>query len=161
MYLKKNIELSQEIVIFRIVLVVCYTNFWPHCLLVCYSELLLTSRVCWGKAFCASQSNWLVFSRLTDIRGCQMAYFRTRNPNLGKFWRNLELQMFIYSVCHYEYFTALWYILWHFGNFCGYLVHDYPLWYVLPRKIRQPSWHLGCPDAFVKSRPKCSSIHFL
>jgi hypothetical protein len=24
--------------------------------------------------------------------------------------------------CHLVYFTAIWYILWHFGIFCGHLV---------------------------------------
>jgi hypothetical protein len=29
-------------------------------------------------------------------QGCQMAYFHTKNPNLGKFWRALDWKMFIY-----------------------------------------------------------------
>jgi hypothetical protein len=27
---------------------------------------------------------------LAAIQGCQMAYFQTKNPNLGKFWRDLD-----------------------------------------------------------------------
>jgi hypothetical protein len=30
-------------------------------------------------------------------RGCRMAYFQTKNPNLGKFWRVLEWKMLVYS----------------------------------------------------------------
>jgi hypothetical protein len=29
-------------------------------------------------------------------QGCQMEYFKTKNPNLGKFWRALEWKMFVY-----------------------------------------------------------------
>jgi hypothetical protein len=29
-------------------------------------------------------------------QGCQMVYFETKNPNLGKFWRTLEWKMLIY-----------------------------------------------------------------
>jgi hypothetical protein len=40
-----------------------------------------------------------------QIQGCQMVYFQTKNPNLGKFWRALEL----YG--HLECFTDIWDIL--------------------------------------------------
>jgi hypothetical protein len=36
---------------------------------------------------------------------CQMAYFQTKNPNLGKFWKDLQWEMLVY-------FMAIWYILW-------------------------------------------------
>jgi hypothetical protein len=36
------------------------------------------------------------------------------------------------------YFTAIWYILWSLGIFCGNLVHFSPFWYAVPRKIWQP-----------------------
>jgi hypothetical protein len=29
------------------------------------------------------------------LQGCQMVCFKTKNPNLGKFWRALELKMFV------------------------------------------------------------------
>jgi hypothetical protein len=35
-------------------------------------------------------------------------------------------------------FTAILYILWTFGIFCGHLVIFFPFWYVEPRKIWQP-----------------------
>jgi hypothetical protein len=50
-------------------------------------------------------------------------FFRTKNPNAGKFWRALELKMLVYFRGNLEYFTvilvyfmAIWYILWPFGN---------------------------------------------
>jgi hypothetical protein len=69
--------------------------------------------------------------------------FRPKNPNLGKFWRDLQWKMYnlwpfglLYS--HLVYFTAIWCILWPFGIFAGYLVYFTPLWYAVPRKIWQP-----------------------
>jgi hypothetical protein len=66
-----------------------------------------------------------------------MAYFQTKNPNLGKFWRVLEWKIVIFSV-------VIWNILLPCGifllinvKFCGYLVYYYQFWYVLPRKIWQ------------------------
>jgi hypothetical protein len=34
-------------------------------------------------------------------QGCQMVYFQTKNPNLGKFWRALDWKMLVD-------FMALW-----------------------------------------------------
>jgi hypothetical protein len=45
-------------------------------------------------------------------QGCQMVCFQTKNPNLGKFWR--ENAGIFY--CHLEYCTVIWYILWPFGK---------------------------------------------
>jgi hypothetical protein len=42
-------------------------------------------------------------------QGCQMVYFRTKNPNLGKLWRALEWKMLVY-------FMPIWNILWPFGT---------------------------------------------
>jgi hypothetical protein len=48
-------------------------------------------------------------------QGCQMVYFQTENPNLGKFWRALEWKMLAY-------FLTIWNILWPFGKIYGRLV---------------------------------------
>jgi hypothetical protein len=34
-------------------------------------------------------------------QGCQMVYFQTKNPNLGKFWRALDRKILIYfmAIC--------------------------------------------------------------
>jgi hypothetical protein len=44
-----------------------------------------------------------------QTQGCQMVYFQTKNPNLGKFWRSLEWKMLVY-------FKVIWNILRPFGN---------------------------------------------
>jgi hypothetical protein len=65
-----------------------------------------------------------------------MVYFQTENPNLGKFWRALEWKMLIHIIyVHLEYFTAIWYILWPFGN--AVVIYS-TFWYFVTRKIWQP-----------------------
>jgi hypothetical protein len=62
-------------------------------------------------------SVWAVFRKENFLRqklGCQMAYFKTKNPNLGKFGRDLQ-----------------WSILWSFGVFYGHLVYFVATWYIL------------------------------
>jgi hypothetical protein len=67
-----------------------------------------------------------------------MAYFQTKNPNLGKFlwvvrWKMLVYFMTIWSILlsigifcrHLVYVVAIWYLLWLFGIF---LV----IWYIFP-----------------------------
>jgi hypothetical protein len=48
-------------------------------------------------------------------QGCQMVFFRTNNPNLGKFWMAFEWKMMVY-------FMVIWNILRSFGIFYGHLV---------------------------------------
>jgi hypothetical protein len=48
-------------------------------------------------------------------QGCQMVYFQTENPNLGKFWRALEWKRLVY-------YMAIWNKLWPFGIYYGHLV---------------------------------------
>jgi hypothetical protein len=57
------------------------------------------------------------------IQGCQMAYFPTKNPNFGKFWRALEWKMLVY-------FMANWYNLWPFSIVCCHFVIFSHFWYV-------------------------------
>jgi hypothetical protein len=47
---------------------------------------------------------------LPPKQGCQMVYFQTENPNLGKFWRDLGWKMLMY-------FMVIWNILLPFGIF--------------------------------------------
>jgi hypothetical protein len=61
---------------------------------------------------------------LTVKQGCQMVYFQTKNPNLGRFWRALYWKMTIY-------FMAIWNISWTFGIFYDHLVHFVFIWYIL------------------------------
>jgi hypothetical protein len=84
-----------------------------------------------------------------------MAYFRTKNPNLGQFLSVLHIledvgvYKAIWSIFrpfglffgHLVYFTAIWYIFWSFWYILWLLAIFLPLWYVVPRKIWQPcSW---------------------
>jgi hypothetical protein len=70
-------------------------------------------------------------SSVSENHGCQMVYFQTENPNLGKVWRVLQWKKF-------EYFIDIWSILCPFGTFCSNLVYVPPFWYIVPRKIWQP-----------------------
>jgi hypothetical protein len=57
---------------------------------------------------------------------CQMAYFQTKNPDLGKFWRVLQWKMLVFYMAIWVYFIAIWYFcghyvyLWLFGVFFRY-----------------------------------------
>jgi hypothetical protein len=64
-------------------------------------------------------------SRALGLQGCQMAYFQTKNPNLGKLWRALQWKMLVY-------FMAIWSILWLVGICCGQLVYFKVVWYIFP-----------------------------
>jgi hypothetical protein len=60
------------------------------------------------------------------MQGCQMVYFQTKNPNLGKFLRALDWKMLIY-------FMAIWNIFRTFGIFYvfyDHLVHFTFIWYI-------------------------------
>jgi hypothetical protein len=68
---------------------------------------------------------WLKLS----ARGCQMVYFQTKNPELGKFWMILQWKMLVYNwwpFCQFSsnlvYFMAIWYNFPHFGIFFTVLV---------------------------------------
>jgi hypothetical protein len=65
------------------------------------------------------------------VLGCQMVYFQTENPDLGKFRRALDWEMFMD-------FMYIWNILWTFGTFCIHLVHFVRFWCHLPKRIWQP-----------------------
>jgi hypothetical protein len=57
-------------------------------------------------------------------QGCQMVYFQTKNPSLGKFWRVLQWQILVgIPYGHLVYFTAIYCILWPFGTSYGYLIY--------------------------------------
>jgi hypothetical protein len=67
-----------------------------------------------------------------------MAYFPTKNPNFGKFWRALEWKMLIYFMTiksilrPFGIIMAVWYSLWSFG------IYSPRFWYIVSRKIWQP-----------------------
>jgi hypothetical protein len=45
---------------------------------------------------------------LTGVQGCQMAYFQTKNSNLGKFWRVLQWKMVVYFMATRSILLPLW-----------------------------------------------------
>jgi hypothetical protein len=58
-------------------------------------------------------------------QGCQMFFFKPKNPNLGKFWRALPRLENVY--------IFLWpfgIFLWRFGIFYVHLVHFVFIWYI-------------------------------
>jgi hypothetical protein len=59
-------------------------------------------------------------------QGCQMAYFQTKNRNLGKFRRALQWNML-------EHIMDIWFILRPFDIFYGHLVYFVVIWYIFPR----------------------------
>jgi hypothetical protein len=64
------------------------------------------------------------FGEALRRQGCQMAYFKTKNPNSGKFWRVSQWKILVH-------FLAIWYILWPFCIFYAYLVYFMLIWYIL------------------------------
>jgi hypothetical protein len=82
-----------------------------------------------------------------------MAYFRTKNPNLGQFLSVLHIleDVGIYKAIwsifrpfglffgHLVYFTAIWYIFGHFGIFYGYLLYFYRFGMLCQEKFGNPA----------------------
>jgi hypothetical protein len=56
---------------------------------------------------------------------CQMVYFQTKDPNLGKFWTVLQWKMLVF-------FTAIVSTLRPNVIFWGNLVHLVVIWYIFP-----------------------------
>jgi hypothetical protein len=67
----------------------------------------------------------LILKALALKQGCQMVYFRNKNPNLGKLFRALDWKMLMY-------FLAVWNILQTIGKFSDHLVHFVLIWFIFP-----------------------------
>jgi hypothetical protein len=80
-----------------------------------------------------------------------MAYFQTKNPNLGKFWRDLQSKILVYV-------TVIWHILRPFGIFCGHLAYLMVIWYIFPILVCCTKKNLATlleqDDGFLTSEPK-------
>jgi hypothetical protein len=72
-----------------------------------------------------------------------MAFFQTKNPNLGKFWRVLRCKILAFFMNIWSILPPFWYILCSFGNFYGYLVYFSQFWSVVTRTIWQPCSEAG------------------
>jgi hypothetical protein len=89
-------------------------------------------------SFLRSRSGWPVFASWAIVffvgqffenyrrnQGCQKVYFQTKNPNSGKFWRDLQWKVLVY-------FMAFCSVLLQFGIFCDHLVKVMVIWYIFP-----------------------------
>jgi hypothetical protein len=72
----------------------------------------------------------LFFRPSAYVKGCQMVYFQTKKPCLGKFWRALEWKRFVCTLYghfeeygHWANFYSHLVILWQFGIFSPVLVY--------------------------------------
>jgi hypothetical protein len=73
-------------------------------------------------------------------QGCQMEYFQTKIPNLGKFCRILKFKMMV------GIFLIILFIALSFGIFCGHLVHFMLIWYIFPGLGKLHQEKSGNPD---------------
>jgi hypothetical protein len=93
------------------------------------------------------------FSPSIPFQGCQMVYFLTKNPNLGKFFEGHRCENVEYFTDIFGYFMTMWYILCSLGTV-------FRFWDHIPRKIWQPCSILqGDQMSLLKNRPRCSPMH--
>jgi hypothetical protein len=92
-----------------------------------FDELVPRIEFCrWSRREWRESSSATSASQHGRARGCQMFSFKTKNTNLGRFWRALDWLMSIY-------FMAIWNILQTFGVFYDHLVvHFVFIWYIFP-----------------------------
>jgi hypothetical protein len=87
--------------------------------------------------------------------------FQTKNSSLGKFWRVLQLKIFLY-VCY-----AHLAFLHQFGIFCAHLVYFVVIWSIFPKeKIWQPcirgAWLGRRSNVVFQCRiPMCRNVEML
>jgi hypothetical protein len=70
-------------------------------------------------------------SKSGSFQGCQMVYFQTNNPNLGKFLTVLHWTILVY-------FADIWFILWPIGTFYGHLVYFVVIYMLNQEKYGNP-----------------------
>jgi hypothetical protein len=68
--------------------------------------------------------------------------FSNQKPKFGKILEGLAMEDFGKCYSHLVYFTAISYILWPFGIFCGHFCIFFSFWYFVPRQI----WQLCSAD---------------
>jgi hypothetical protein len=101
------------------------------------------------------RNSWLKSSPLNIFcwrlrQGCQMVYFQTKNPNLGKFCRALHWKMLIH-------FMAIGNIWQTFGIFYHHLLHFVFIWYSFPLLVSYTKKNLATLVFGLKPRKKqCS-----
>jgi hypothetical protein len=138
---------------------------------------LFEKKFCLCLSVCLSVCLFLFFltlqltSLICTYQGCQMVYFQTKNPNLGKILEGFAMENVVMFYEHWEYFSLIWYNLYPFGIFCGHLVYFSRFGMFGPRKIWQP-WYICThkqvarklclkgrlsANYFLSNRAKCSS----
>jgi hypothetical protein len=93
-------------------------QFHNHDIAKCPVPIVCSVPICTYRRikFCTIY-NFTIFKHLlTTEQDCQMVYFQTKNPILGKFFRGLQLKGLAY-------FMSIWHILRRFGIIYGHLVY--------------------------------------
>jgi hypothetical protein len=71
----------------------------------------------------------------TNVKGCQMVYFRTKNPNLGKFWRTLEWKMLVYFMVFWNILRTLGIFYAHLATLCSFGIFSPVLVYCVKKNL--------------------------
>jgi hypothetical protein len=77
-------------------------------------------------------------------QGCQMVYFQTKNPNLGKIWTAVEWKKLLY-------FMTVWNIFRSFGIIYSRLEYFVVMWYIFPVLVCLDQEKSGNPDSQTRS----------
>jgi hypothetical protein len=64
--------------------------------------------------------------------------FSNQKSQFGKILEGLGMEKVGVFFIHLKYITAIWYILWPFGNLVAIWYIFPPFWYIVSRKIWQP-----------------------
>jgi hypothetical protein len=64
--------------------------------------------------------------------------FSNQKSQFGQILDGLVMEDVVIFYGHLVHFTVFYYISWTFGTVRGNLVHFFPFWYFVPRKIWQP-----------------------
>jgi hypothetical protein len=78
-------------------------------------------------------------------QGCRMVYFQTKNPILGKFWRELQWNMLVH-------FMDSWPISRPFEIFYWHLVYLVVIWYIVPVLVCCTKKNLATPSLRVAKK---------
>jgi hypothetical protein len=99
----------------RAVSVVCRLarENWKHFLMIWWYRLCLRRVEHLGREVESRQG-----------QGCQVVYFQTKNPNVGKRWRLLQWKLLVYFMTFGLFYGHFLYILWSFGILGGNLVNS-------------------------------------
>jgi hypothetical protein len=71
----------------------------------------------------AGERKSVTFKKTRPTQGCQMAYFQTKNPTLGKFLKGLAMEDVGLFYGNLVYFATTWYNLWQSGILYSHWVH--------------------------------------